>query len=364
MLFEYLLNVSGKITASSQKNEIQVTAECRGEKYAFYLEKPDGEIIKKKYSNETSCFFHLDSFGLYKVTFFTILDDTKLISYSYFFASTTGIKQVNKSLISDSSGYKIEYYSQSSKTVIVVFNPAGSSKKSKPFGLRFLLSKGYDVVVVYQEVDTFYQELSFSKFKFLLSDILVDKRTWCYGSSLGAWCAIYYAGAINASVIAASPRQPIHPKFLEFQGKKSDVKYLHTEMFTNPITSENVYIIIDPFEVSDVFTFEEIIRYSYPEASLIEVEYGGHESLFYLNEIKQLGNVFSSLIKNEIPRIESDSSSVYYMFNLSRSYARNKKYDEALCIISSAIEKTANGKLLSRLKFLKLKIEKSLLNSN
>lgn len=313
-----------------KKNVREVTLEQsdrQGFRYAFYLEFPCGKIVKIKYSYNLSSSFHCQENGFYKATFYLKSNSEILVEYRYFVLSEGGLQEVKSELVADHPGYKIEHFSQ------------GSNK----------------TVVVYQERDTFYQHLSFQNFKSLMSDRLQGNDVWCYGSSLGGWCALYYAGAIEANVIAASPRQPIHPDFLARQKKKkkSVYAYQHHEIYENPLSNKKIYVVVDPHEVLDIFSIDNLVIDAYPDLKLVEVEFGGHESLFYLSETRQLNYVISSLFNNLVPVVKSCPDSFWYGFNKARYYARKGDPLKALNLVDAEISRGAEGKVLKRLKLLR-----------
>src|SRR5699024_10743524 len=144
------------------------------------------------------------------------------------------------------------------------------------FGSEMIMSTGFDHIYVAQRKHTQYQFLTAEDFSSIINDVINGKDVYTYGSSLGAYCAIYYrdeinayildmsplitahlviinnvingkdvyiygsnlgayctiyyGGSINANILARSPRIPAHPVINKLMGKRfKNKKFLHKE---------------------------------------------------------------------------------------------------------------------------------------
>lgn len=277
--------------------------------YAFYVEYKS-HIEKRWYRKNISYKSEIEiEKGLYHISFFYRKDDvTEIQKYSFFYSDERGLVYVNKSLIKETIDYKVELYDVKAPISFIVFNAAGSHKKSRPFGLHYLLSQGYNVVVCYQDADNFYQSLSLDQFESLVKPLVVATEVYLYGSSLGGYCSLYYAGAVNGTVIAAAPRNPLHPILQELEKTKIEKLYIHDEITNVPLTSKEVYVLIDPKVRKDVIFFEKCVKPAYPNLILLEVPYSGHAVLYHLIKTRQLSNILENIVNNKEVKINDIES--------------------------------------------------------
>lgn len=157
-----------------------------------------------------------------------------------------------------------------------------------------------------QDNDSQYQSLSYKVFKDVVSPLVSKKNRICYGSSLGGYCALYYAGAINADVIAAAPKNSAHPDFVELDNVKRFPKGLfkHSSLGENQLTHGRICVFYDPYNLSDVTFFRKYVRPYYPGVTLIEVPHAGHEVLHYLRETNQLKQFVVSYADGDLMDID------------------------------------------------------------
>lgn len=225
-------------------------------------------------------------------------------------SNTLKNKNILFDVIVDDTASKITWFRQSEsiKTVVVTFGYLGSHKNSVPFGLNMLLKSGFDVVHVEQAADTAFQCISIDYLKECLSLVFKKKeyeKIFTYGSSLGGYCAIYYAGMLNASAIAFSPRNTWHQSFLgdrfykeQSFGDPDVIDSYHEDMSNIEQTSKPVYIIYDPLHGVDKRYFELQIKPYFDNLKIFEVPYSGHSSIDVF--------VDSSLVKPLILNILND----------------------------------------------------------
>lgn len=316
-------------------------------KYAFYLRHSQGEE-RQYYSNEPSKVFDIPfQKGMYEAIFFYQIGKggerkRKVIYKQFFINNSQEVNIVEKLPIAEEEGWKIDFYDVGSKTTFIVFNAAGATKSSRPFGLRYLISKGYNVVACLHENNQ-YQSLSFGKFREVVSPIVEDHEVFLYGSSVGGYGAIYYAGAVGGTVISGAPRNPDHPLFLQKAGITKEargINFEHTEIHENPLTNKNIYIMLDPFVELDVFYVNNLIKRAYSSPHLIKSPHAGHEVLYHLNHTKQLSALIESIVAKDIHNIKIDENieSAFTDYNKAKYYFSNEDYENVLVYANKALE--------------------------
>lgn len=102
-------------------------------------------------------------------------------------------KSVN---VAEHEDFQITLHTASSSKLIITFGGMPTGKSASGFGTGFCIKYGYDNLYVSQKKGTQYQGLSAHEFSALVAPI-VEKYTehYCYGASLGGYCALYYGSA-------------------------------------------------------------------------------------------------------------------------------------------------------------------------
>lgn len=111
-------------------------------------------------------------------------------------------------VLADAEGYRLTYHPGAKRagTLLITFDTMLSGLSKEGFGTKFAKKRGYDHIFVAQAPDSWYQRLSLEEFEAVVAPLLgrYDK-VFTYGSSLGGYAALYYAGVINARAVAAAP---------------------------------------------------------------------------------------------------------------------------------------------------------------
>lgn len=194
--------------------------------------------------------------------------------------------------------YRITYYKQKEPANTIVFTFASLYKnlESAAFGFPFLVAEGFDHVHVAHGVGKQYQELSLDVFEAVARPLLGDKRVFTYGSSLGAYAAIYYASAIQACAVASNPTLPAHPLATRFPAEKITIQHLSFGLIQ---VTNRVYVFYDPQDVIDSRFLCECIAPACRDMVLIPLPYSGHQSLRMLASSgvfqKTMRHIFSDL---------------------------------------------------------------------
>ncbi|GAB3063664.1 CapA family protein [Salinicoccus sesuvii] len=186
----------------------------------------------------------------------------------------------SKKILASNKNYKITYYcneSVKSSKCIVTFGEISSNLDEEGFGSSVILKEGMDHIYVAQKRGTQYQFLTADKFCSIVEPSLVNKEVYTYGSSLGAYCAIYYGGAIDAHILAMSPRIPAHPiidKLMDQRFKNRGFK--HEELESTERTSGRICVFYDRNNYIDNHYVDFFLRPAYPAAEYLHIQNSGH----------------------------------------------------------------------------------------
>lgn len=214
----------------------------------------------------------------------------------YFYSCNGKIINVETSILLESDNVLIRSYDQGSEITFVTFLGTRTTKKTKPFAMNFAIENGWNCISVHQDNDTQYQELSTQQFYDAVHNSVDGKTVFMYGVSLGGYCAVYYAGIINANVIAGSPKNSAHPKYL---GERfHSLEFKHQNISDLSSSSGQVIILYDPYQLEDVAFINNEILPSYPNAFLLALPNAGHKVLEPLAQKKLLKPYIISVVKS------------------------------------------------------------------
>lgn len=231
-------------------------------------------------------------------------------------------------VIASTEDYKITYYDNNSNILFVVFHTMMGDIDTEPFGFEFLTSCGYSIVSVNNRLGSQYQGLSYEDFKRLVKPLTVSKQVYLYGSSLGAYCALYYAGAVAGTVIGVSPRNPSHPHYFDKYGKpgtRYDIEFKHNYHFNeNDITNKPVYLFYDSKNRADRDFILDVVLHSYPDAIVHNIDYAGHAHV--LRHLLLVG-VFKRIINSIVLNKENIESLLYESLQKDSDYTHFGKIE-------------------------------------
>ncbi len=170
-----------------------------------------------------------------------------------------------------------------SHTLLVTFGAANSTLTEKGFGSDVAKMCGYDHIYVAQSERSNYQGLPLNTFYQKVQPLASQyTQVATYGSSLGAYSALYYGGSIGATIIASAPRNPIHP--IINRARYRGMPYNHADLASVPASPIAPIILADPTMKIDVRFINEVVRPLYPRLRLVEVPFAGHAVLRALRE--------------------------------------------------------------------------------
>lgn len=207
--------------------------------------------------------------------------------------------------------------------LVITFGGQPSGLGSSGFGTGWALQFGWDTIYVAQRAGTQYQKLSIEAFSDAVSPITAGRDVVCYGSSLGGYAALYYAGAINARVLAAAPILPAWPPL----GRPHDaIPILHEPLTDVKRTSHSPVVVFDPMVTADRLMIEKLVRPIYPDGRYVELEFAGHTVLESLKRSRLLQPFVSAVIEHDkvIPTERNVENDPLWHFQKGKHLAKSR----------------------------------------
>lgn len=175
-----------------------------------------------------------------------------------------------------------------SRPLLITFDPLMYLWPKPAFGLDFLQRQGVQVIAVRRKTEHFYQPLTREAFATAVRPVLDGHtRVLAYGSSLGAYAALYYAHDLDAEVIALSPRVSVHPVF----GSKAwqpRAAFQHEPFEGQGAPRCRAVIAYDPYEAIDRRFIDEGLRPHFHGARFLRIPFTGHPTTQFLSDIGHL----------------------------------------------------------------------------
>lgn len=180
---------------------------------------------------------------------------------------------------------------------LVSFGGLPSGISSKGFGTAFALKNGYDAIYVAQAAGSQYQGLSIEEFTEAIAPVVQGRRVVAYGSSLGAYCALYYGGAIDAQIISSAPKNSAHPSMLK--KKYADLDFRHRDVVETPRSSKRPVVLYDPYREEETNFIESQVRPAYPDGHYLRFPFAGHTVLDTLLRAGKLSGFIRAIIEED-----------------------------------------------------------------
>jgi hypothetical protein len=109
-------------------------------------------------------------------------------------------------------------------------------------------------------------------------------RVVAYGSSLGAYAALYFCRNLDCEVIAPSPRVSVHPVY-GAPGWQRQVPFQHRAFDPAEAARCRAVVIYDPREPKDRRYIESEVLPQFPDAQVMRLPFAGHPTTQYLGDI-------------------------------------------------------------------------------
>lgn len=237
-----------------------------------------------------------------------------------------------------------------SDKLVFCFGPRSSGLVSDGFGAKFVNSLGLDCVYVAQRKQSMYQGLSFEQFEKVAKPIADGRETYTYGVSVGAYAALYFAGAIHAKPVLAAPRCPGHPlapsRFGHFPfNHKADLEYL-------PQTPHSPMVLVDPYCGVDARFVRDWVKPSYPGLTKVDVPGAGHLVLKHLKEKGVLSAFMASWFNDGVIAETSatDQGHSYRLHMQALKSIKHGDYDKGIQHLEASVQACPNKNNLKDLK--------------
>lgn len=238
----------------------------------------------------------------------------------------------NQTKLAGSSEFLITHHANANRehdALIITFAGQPGQMSETGFGTQFCLSQKYDTIYVSQKYETHFQGLDIETFRQAVEPYLTGRRVVCYGSSLGAYAALYYGGSINAEILAGAPMLPSWPSLGNPRYK--DFKLTHIPMEDTPRTSHAPLILFDPLVEKDVKFLNETARLAYPDANYLEFPHAGHTVFATMDQAKMLTkNVLNFFATGVLPEIVLPTESFPpWHISMGNQLFAKKEFEEA-----------------------------------
>lgn len=192
-----------------------------------------------------------------------------------------------------------------SDRVVVTFDPIHVNADRPAFAQDFLARLAVDHLAVRKKHDHFYQALSREAFTAIVAPILA-RYTWrvAYGSSLGAYAALYFCSGLVDEVVASSPRNSCHPEFGVGRWQRH-APFRHGRFAPGHSSGRGVTILFDPMEEMDRQYVEQELRPAFPGATWYALRFAGHPSNSFLADIGFIAPFVRAVVsQRELPRLD------------------------------------------------------------
>lgn len=226
-------------------------------------------------------------------------------------------------------------------TVVITFDPLLYLWPKPPFGLDFLLRQGVTVVAVRRKSENFYQALGREAFLAAVQPVLkTAQRILAYGSSLGAYAALYYARTLHAEVLALSPRVSAHPVFGHPTWQEK-ARFEHQVFQPGQHVACRAIVIYDPRDATDKRYIEEEVLPTFHDARVVTVPFAGHPSSQFLGDIGFLPGFVRALTAGQalpvLERRQRRAHSATYHQVLSEHCLRHGRVAAAAVLIERSL---------------------------
>lgn len=247
--------------------------------------------------------------------------------------------------LAEAPGYMITYHENeaANNTIVISFGGLPSKKTPRGFGSSFILKQGYDHIFVAQEAGSQYQQLSLEDFADIVLPHIHDKKVYTYGSSLGAYAALYYGGIINARIVASAPKNSAHPSMRK--KKFEHVEFKHHELKDAPRSRERPIVFFDPHREEETKFIETCVKPAYPNAHYLEQPFAGHTVLKTMQHSGVLKEFITSYLERDevIPFTLRKEDSYIWHAEKGRYLLANSRYEEAKRHFEESLSLQQNG---------------------
>ncbi|MBI0577733.1 hypothetical protein IEC97_10200 [Neobacillus cucumis] len=263
-------------------------------------------------------------------------------------------KDYKKVILYDNGESRIEFYKKlhPSNTVLLTFDSINMVWHEDPFGFKFLLNQGVDIIALRRRSkENNHQDLSREEYLQTVHSLVnTYKKKKAYGFSLGGYTSLYYGAGLNCEILSLSPRLPVHPFYGDTPISVTEFKHSLSHPKNPEITP---HIIYDPKNRIDRRYVEEDLMVSYPNANLYKCPYAGHRTAPYFHQMGVLKELVKNFLnENELLTFDRKLrwKSHQYLRVLGSECLNRNKSNWALKLAEAALELEPNDERSAKLK--------------
>lgn len=228
----------------------------------------------------------------------------------------------------------------------VTFSQDGHLDMRKPgYAENFLLERDFDVLTLKSNINNWFQDLSREQLQEVMAKVRHYDFVVCFGESMGAYAAIYFADVVNANlVIAISPQYSIDPRIVTFDerwaGPAARIQFRHQPLDAILAHSQAaIYVVFDPHDGDAQHA--AALRAASDRVIPVELPYSGHPSGTVLQQMGLMPDLFDSLAQGRIPSLRAGirakrKASPVYLHGLSQKCVRHKHRAAGLSLLERA----------------------------
>lgn len=217
--------------------------------------------------------------------------------------------------------------------MLVGFGEIGSGLKSPGFGQNLAAGLGVAYVAVKQRHQTQYQFVDRNLVAEALSPWSSDHDLYFYGTSLGGYCAAYYARPLAANFLALSPRIPAHlvtEKRLPIRYTSPGFKHKDIYEGTLPDLACRKVVLLDRHNSIDEFYLQTDLSLAFDAMEIHHIPHAGH----YVPRALQISGclkrvVVSFLLDETLPIEISEEETLSWQEERFNLQLRRKRFGHA-----------------------------------
>lgn len=207
----------------------------------------------------------------------------------------------------------------------------------KGYAEDFLLDRGFDVLAVKCARNNWFQDLSREALAELIGALPARyDQIVTYGSSMGGYAALYFAGCVGAAAVTAIALSPqfsvdpaVPPHEPRWKGDAAAIQFAHQPlggvMRDDAITMPALrwHVVYDP-RTADAAHLSLMQEAAPRNVVPVPVAHSGHPSAFMLAESGALSTIFDRIVAGEPPRVrdlvaKNKATSPSYLFTLAQA---------------------------------------------
>ena len=201
-------------------------------------------------------------------------------------------------ILLETDGIRIDYFfhARPGKTLVITFDPLQYLADQPHFAHRLLRKQEVDVVAVRKTIENFYQPLSRERFEAAVRPVLAGYTlVIAYGSSLGAYAALYFCRDLDCDIVASSPRISAHPRF-GIQHWQERIPFRHALFDAGRTPICRPHILFDPKDrVDGRYMLGEVLP-QFPQARVLRLPHAGHPVNHFLHELGYIAPFLRALM--------------------------------------------------------------------